>query len=86
MNIQTNLRNGVVSSHNEGTEEVIPTIATGLKDGYLRARQDDRLAEVLEHEGQRRRSVSHRIGTVQHYKPVKVVVVCLRRRRIRSYL
>ena len=49
----------------KGADEVLAPVAAGARNGDLRTRDDDGLAERRQQEGQRRRGVGHRVGPVQ---------------------
>lgn len=49
---------------------------------YLSSGNDDRLAQVLEHKRQRGRSVSQRVGTVQHDESIVQFVGLLKNNSI----
>ena len=57
-----------------GGDEVLLAVRAGLPDGQLAAREDDRLAQVLEHEAQGGGGVGHRVRAVQDHEAVVVVV------------
>ena len=59
----------------DGGDEVLLAVGAELSDGQLRAGEDDGLREVLEHVGEGRGSVGHRVGAVEHDEAVVVVVV-----------
>lgn len=48
--VNAHLWDAVVSSQYQGPNKVIPAIAARLKAGNLRASEDDRLAQMLQHE------------------------------------
>ena len=56
-------------------DEVFLAICAQLSDGQLRARKDDGLGQVLQHVGEGRGGIGHRVGAMQHDKAVVVVVV-----------
>lgn len=58
-----------------GRDEVLTPVAPHHPHRQLRTGEHYRLAEVLEHETQRRRAVCHRVGTMQHDETVVFLVV-----------
>lgn len=65
------------SGDDERAEQVVDGVGLQRKDGRLRAREDDGLAQVGQHKGQRRRRVGERVGAVQDDEAVEEVVVFL---------
>ena len=63
-----------VSGQDESPDKVVSAVASRLEGGDLGAGDDDRLAQVLQHEGQGRRRVSHRVRAVHNDEPVKELV------------
>lgn len=59
----------------ERAEQVVHGVGLQREDGRLRPREDHRLAEVREHEGERRRRVREGVGAVEHNEPVEEVVI-----------
>ena len=55
--------------------EVLLAVGAQLSQRQLRSGEDDGLGEVLEHEGERRCRVGHRVGAVQNDEAVVAVVV-----------
>ena len=51
--------------------QVLPPVGPQHADRNLTAREDDRLAQILDHEAERRGRIGHRIGSVQHDEAVE---------------
>ena len=66
------------SGDDEGAKEVVAAVAAGFEDGNLRPGDDDRFAQILQHEGQRRCRVRQRVSAVQDHEAVERVVPFLR--------
>ena len=56
-------------------DEVLLAVGTQLSDRQLGTREDDGLGEVLQHIGEGRGGVGHRVGAVEHHKTVVVGIV-----------
>jgi len=56
-------------------QQIIRAIILQLAHRPLTPRQHYRLAQILQHETQRTRTVRHRVRAMQHHKAVKRVVV-----------
>ena len=56
-------------------DEVLLTVGSQLSDGQLRPREDNGLGEVLQHVGEGRGGIGHRVRTMQYHKAIVVVVV-----------
>ena len=63
------------SSDLYGGNQVFLAIGAQLTDRQLGACEDDRLCQVLEHVGEGRGGIGHRIRTMQHHETVVTVVV-----------
>ena len=67
---------GIFSSSNlYRGDEILFAIGTQLVDRQLRTCKDNGLGEILQHIGEGRGGISHRIGTMQHHKTIVVVIV-----------
>ena len=55
--------------------QIFLAIGTQYADGQLRARQNHGLGKVLKHITERRGSISHRVGSMEHNETIVLVVV-----------
>lgn len=74
---EADFRNDKGARDDERAEQVVDGVGLERKDGRLRAREDDRLAQVGQHEGQGRGRVGERVGAVEDDEAVEEVVVFL---------
>ena len=58
----------------DGSYKVVLAVASEFAERYLRAGEDDRLAEALKHEGKGRGAVGHCVGTVQYDESVIIII------------
>ena len=56
-------------------DEVLLAVGAQLSDGQLRASENDGLGEVLQHVGEGRGGVGHRVSAMKNHKAIVVVVV-----------
>ncbi len=78
-----NLGDAIASGHDQSPEEIISSVAPNFEDGNLRTGDNDRLAQVLQHERQRRSRVRERVGAVEDDETIKEFVRSLRNRETR---
>ena len=52
-------------------DQILPPVGPQHADRNLTAREDDRLAQILDHEAERRGRIGHRIGSVQYDEAVE---------------
>ena len=57
------------------SDEVLFAVGAELSDGQLRTGENDRLRQILQHIGEGRGCVGHRIGSVQYDETVVLVIV-----------
>ena len=65
----------VIRRHVQGVQQVDLPVRAQLRQRYLRPGDDHRLAQVLQHEGERRSGERHGVGTVQDHEAVVLVVM-----------
>ena len=56
-------------------DEILLAVGPQLSYRQLRARENDRFGKILQHIGEGRGGVGHRVRSVQHHKTVIIVVV-----------
>ena len=59
----------------DGGHHVLLAVCAKLADRKLATREDDRLGEVLKHEGEGGGGVSHRVGAMQDDKAIVIVII-----------
>ena len=62
-------------SYLDGCDEVLLPVRSQLTDRQLRASQNDRFTQILQHEAERRGSICHRVRAMQDDKAVEAVVI-----------
>jgi hypothetical protein len=78
-----NLGDAIASGHDQSPEEIISSVAPDFENGNLRTGDNYRLAQVLQHERQRRSRVGERVGAVEDDETIKEFVRSLRNRETR---
>ena len=73
--VDNDFRNHERTCDHEGTQQVIHCVTSELTNWNLRARHNYCLSEILEHETERRSSISKRISSVADHKAVIVLVM-----------
>lgn len=73
--VQADLGHHEVAGDDEGAQQVVRGVVLQLQHRRLAARQDDRLAQVLQHEAQRRAGVRQAVRPMQHHEGVEQRVV-----------
>ena len=63
------------SSNLHRCDQILLTVCAQLAYRQLRACEDDRLRQVLEHVGEGRGGIGHRVGAMKHDKTVVVAIV-----------
>ena len=56
-------------------DEVLLTVGAQLSDGQLGTCEDDWLGQILQHVGEGRGGIGHRVRTMQHHEAIVVVVM-----------
>ena len=72
--VDADLGNGVVTSEDESTDDVVSTITASLKARNLRPSHHHSLAKVLQHEREGGGGVAESVCTMQHHEPVIVMI------------
>lgn len=72
---QRHLVDRVVGRDVEGVEQVLLPVGAQLGERDLGAGDDDRLVQILQHEGERRGGERHGVGAVQNDETIVLVVV-----------
>ena len=72
---QRHFVNRVIRRHVQGVQQVDLPVRAQLRQRDLRPGDDNRLAQVLQHEGERRGGKRHGVGAVQDHEAVVLVVM-----------
>ncbi len=73
--VQTNLGDVVASGDEKRCDQVLAAVVADLAERDLRAGDEHRLPQPVQHERQRGCRVSHRVGTVKDDEPIVIVIV-----------
>ncbi|MNY22006.1 hypothetical protein D3C86_1555920 [compost metagenome] len=65
----------IIGRHVQGVQQVNLPVGTQFGQRDLRPGNDNRFAQILQHERQRRGGKCHRVGAVQDHKAVVLVVM-----------
>ena len=64
----------VSASHDEGAQKIVSAIRANLKDGDLRSRHDDGLAQIFQHKREGRGRIGKSVGPVQDDETIKELI------------